>query len=384
KEGIYYFREFNNVPQGRRERVFCGSNPWPNDEYVPRFQTVIWEYFEKTQALASKLLGCMAIFLGWDFFNKEFTNDPFAQIAMFHYPPHPTSKDDPEVWGVGRHTDYGMLTVLLQDDVGGLEVETKDGLWMDVPPVPGSLIINIGDMVEIWTNGAFKAPPHRVKLSATNHRLSVAMFYEPGFESVISPIPVDKALIPLEKSLAKPSLTFPIRYGDYVLTNRMLDFLKRNCPGIVGSTSSTSNLILVENIRRRATRFILRNSNLCYKAHLIKLKLLPLSYWLEYLDFFFKCLHGLIDFTHELSYYFSFLKGNTRCASSGLHLKITLMWNSLPKNIKDSDIISSFKSKLKSFYFTKLLNAFDRDNFRSFKLICHKCRSVNTSSVCTC
>lgn len=230
KEGIYYFREFN-VPQGRRERVFCGSNPWPNDEYVPRFQTVIGEYFEKTQALASKLLGCMAIFLGLerDFFNKEFTNDPFAQIAMFHYPPHPTSKDYPEVWGVGRHTDYGMLTVLLQDDVGGLEVETKDGLWMDVPPVPGSLVINIGDMVEIWTNGAFKAPPHRVKLSATNHRLSVAMFYEPGFESVISPIPVDKALIPLEKSMAKPSLTFPIRYGDYVLS-KYCSILPENKP----------------------------------------------------------------------------------------------------------------------------------------------------------
>ena len=128
----------------------------------------------------------------------------------------------------------------------------------------------------------------------------------------------------------------------------------------------------------------------------------PLSYWLEYLDlvFFFKCLHGLIDFTHEFSYYFSFLKGNMRCASSGLHLKlnafrmssfwdfyfnrITLMWNSLPKNIKDSDTISSFKSKLKSFYFTRLLNAFDGDNFHSFKLICPKCRRVNTSSVCTC
>ena len=199
----------------------------------------------------------------------------------------------------------------------------------------------------------------------------------------------------------------------------------RNCAGIVGSTvllrlycslvrshfcfcsqlwapqSSTSNLILFENIRRRATRFILRNSNLCYKAHLIKLKLLPLSYWLEYLDlvFYFKCLHGLIDFTHEFSY-FSFLKGNTQCASSGLHLKlnafrtssfwdfyfnrISLMWKSFPKNIKDSDTISSFKSKLKSFYFTRLLNAFDGENFHSFKLICPKCRRVNTSSVCTC
>ena len=148
---------------------------------------------------------------------------------MFHYPPHPTSKDDPEVWGVGRHTDYGMLTVLLQDDVGGLQVETKDGLWTDVPPVPGSLIINTGDMVEIWTNGAFKAPPHRVKLSATNHRLSVAMFYEPGFESVISPIPVDKALIPLEKFMTKPSLTFPIRYGDYVLS-KYCSILSENKP----------------------------------------------------------------------------------------------------------------------------------------------------------
>ena len=96
--------------------------------------------------------------------------------------------------------------------------------------------------------------------------------------------------------------------------NRMLGFRKRNCAGIVGSTvllrlycslvrshfcfcpqSSTSNLILVENIRRRATRFILRNSNLCYKACLIKLKLLPLSYWLEYLDlvFFLSAFMGL-------------------------------------------------------------------------------------------
>lgn len=220
KEGIYYFRDFNNVPQGRKERVFCGCNPWPSDEYVPRFQAVIKEYFEKTQTLASKLLSCIALFLGLekDFFDKKFTDDPFAQIGMFHYPPHPTSKDDSEMWGVGRHTDYGMLTVLLQDDVGGLEVETTDGLWINVPPVPGSLVINIGDMIEIWTNGAFKAPPHRVKLSPTSHRLSVAMFYEPGFDSIISPIPVDKALIPLEKSMAKPSLSFPIRYGDYVLS----------------------------------------------------------------------------------------------------------------------------------------------------------------------
>ena len=116
--------------------------------------------------------------------------------------------------------------------------------------------------------------------------------------------------------------------------NRMLGFLKRNCAGIVGSTAllslycllvcshfcfcsqlwarqSIMSNLLVENIQRRATHFILRNSNLFYKVRQIKLKLLPLNYWLEYLDlvFFFKCLHGHIDLTHEFSYYFFFSKG---------------------------------------------------------------------------
>ena len=152
-----------------------------------------------------------------DFFDKKFTDDPFAQLAMFHYPPHPVTKDGQEVWGVGRHTDYGMLTILLQDDVGGLQVEAKDGSWIDVPPVPESFVINIGDMLEIWTSGAFKAGPHRVKVSPTKHRLSVATFYDPGFDCVISPIPLDKTLIPLEATVSKLSLAFPIRYGDYVL-----------------------------------------------------------------------------------------------------------------------------------------------------------------------
>ena len=121
------------------------------------------------------------------------------------------------MWGVGRHTDYGMLTILLQDDVGGLQVETKGGSWIDVPPVPGSFVVNIGDMLEIWTSGAFKAGPHRVKASPTKHRLSVATFYDPGFDCVISPIHLDKTLIPLEKTASKPSLTFPIHFGDYIL-----------------------------------------------------------------------------------------------------------------------------------------------------------------------
>ena len=153
-----------------------------------------------------------------DFFSKRYTDDPLAQLGMFHYPPHPASKDGHEVWGVIKHTDFGILTILLQDDVGGLQVETKDGTWIEVPPIPGSFVVNLGDMMEIWTNGAFKAGPHRVKVSTTKHRFSVVMFYDPGFDCVISPIPLEKALIPLPKTAAKLRMDFPIRYGDYVVT----------------------------------------------------------------------------------------------------------------------------------------------------------------------
>ncbi|XP_068700949.1 probable iron/ascorbate oxidoreductase DDB_G0283291 [Montipora capricornis] len=219
KEGIYYFRDFTSVPQDRKEVAFCGANPWPKEEDVPDFQEVVQSYFEKTQKLASSLLCCIALSLGLeeDFFTKKFTQDPFAQIGMFHYPPHSASKEDHEVWGVGRHTDYGVLTILLQDEVGGLQVETKDGSWIEVPPVPGSFVVNLGDMLEVWTSGALRAGPHRVKTSPTKHRLSVAMFYGPGFDCVVSPIPLDKTLIPLECTANKLSLNFPVRYGDYVL-----------------------------------------------------------------------------------------------------------------------------------------------------------------------
>lgn len=218
KEGIYYFSEFKDISEDRSEAVFCGHNPWPKEEYVHGFQQVIQEYFEKTQALASKILSCIALSLGLskDFFNQKFTQQPFAQIGLFHYPPHTTVKRDCDVWGVGRHTDYGVLTILLQDDVGGLQVETKDGSWIEVPPVPGSFVINLGDILEVWTRGAVRAAPHRVKVSSTHNRLSVAMFYAPGFDCVVMPIPLDKTLIPLEYMSEKLSLDFPIRFGDYI------------------------------------------------------------------------------------------------------------------------------------------------------------------------
>lgn len=77
------------------------------------------------------------------------------------------------------------MTILAQDDCGGLQVETRKGVWIDAPPIKGSFIINIGDMLDIWTGGEYKATPHRVKNISGRDRLSIPFFFDPHFDSVI-------------------------------------------------------------------------------------------------------------------------------------------------------------------------------------------------------
>ena len=117
---------------------------------------------------------------------------------------------------------------------------------------------------------------------------------------------------------------------------------------------------------------------------------MPLNYWLEYLDlvFFFKYLHGHVDLTGSFNFYFSFVASQTHQACSGLNLKINNNHTStfrdyyIPNDVRLAESIDSFKRKLKSFYFKRLFNVFDGDNFRTFKIICPKCRRVNTLTAC--
>ena len=91
-------------------------------------------------------------------------------------------------YGVGEHTDYGLLTLLRQDDVGGLTVRTRDG-WVDAPPVPESFVCNIGDMLDRATGGYYRSTPHRVRLNASGRdRLSFPLFLDPDFDARIEPI----------------------------------------------------------------------------------------------------------------------------------------------------------------------------------------------------
>ena len=205
----------------------------------------------------------------------------------------------------------------------------------------------------------------------------------------------------------------------------MLGFIKRNCSRYLHSNalkalylalvrshlgyccqlwapqSVIRNILLIESIQRRATKFLCNYSNASYKERLVQLNLLPLNYWLEYLDlvFFFKCKSGL--YAIDLSKYVTFSAGTTRRGSSGLYLKhnciprtssfrdtyfirIVNTWNALPNNIKAISILNTFKSKLKAFFFERLRLVFDQDNVRSYKIACPKCRSIKPLTLCPC
>ena len=206
--------------------------------------------------------------------------------------------------------------------------------------------------------------------------------------------------------------------------NRMLGFLKRNCAGILDSKalkllylslvrshlsycsqvwapqSVVKDILLIESVQRRATRFICKNNELSYRERLQKLNLLSINYWLELLDlvFFFKCMHGLVKL--NISNFVSFNQGRTRRSTAGVYLKtprtrtscfrdsylnrIVNLWNSRPDIVKNCTTVSGFKNQLKKFYFSRLFRVFDADNIRSYKIVCPKCRRINPLNVCSC
>src|SRR3984893_8695034 len=109
--------------------------------------------------------------------------EPLTLFRIFNYPP----PADPTLWGVGEHTDYGLLTILLQDDAGGLEVKSRSR-WVSAPSVPGSLVCNIGDMLDRMTGGLYRSTPHPVRNPAPRDRLSFPFFFDPNFFAPVRPL----------------------------------------------------------------------------------------------------------------------------------------------------------------------------------------------------
>lgn len=161
-----------------------GPNQWPS--HFPALRAPADEYFAACEKLGRSILAAIACSLGEpeDFFEPH-CSEPMVQMRMFHYPPPPEGQAG--LYGSSPHTDYGMITLLAQDPIGGLEVQTLTGEWVSAPYIEGTLVINIGDMLSRWTNDIYHSTLHRVINRARRDRYSVAMFYHLNAESLVTP-----------------------------------------------------------------------------------------------------------------------------------------------------------------------------------------------------
>lgn len=159
-------------------------NLWP--ENPSDFSEILHEYALKVKSMMNHLSKAMArsLKLEENSFLNQFGDQSVMQVRFNFYPP--SSRTD--VFGVKPHSDRSGITVLLQDrEVEGLQV-LKDGAWYTVPVIPDALVVNLGDQMQIMTNGIFKSPVHRVLTNANKLRLSVALFSEPEAEKEIGPV----------------------------------------------------------------------------------------------------------------------------------------------------------------------------------------------------
>lgn len=197
KAGLYFGTELPaDHPTVQQRLPMHGPNQWPSYD-DGSFRSTVLDYMEAMTNLGSLLMEAVALGLGLPpyYFSERFTTDPTRLFRIFYYPPH-TWEEQEDEWGVREHTDMGFLTLLKQDDCGGLQVKGRQGAWIDVPPSPDTFIVNIGDMLELWTWGILKANPHRVRNQANRGRLSFPFFYDPNWKSTLERI--DQHLLPLE------------------------------------------------------------------------------------------------------------------------------------------------------------------------------------------
>jgi isopenicillin N synthase-like dioxygenase len=186
KEGFQFHREVD--PETSGDRGYRGGNLWP--ENLPGFRAQMETYHAAVMQLGIRLMGCLALSLDLpeDYFAPGL-EDLMCSVRLLHYPPQGADSDRNQL-GAGAHTDWGSITMLLQDDCGGLEVRHASGEWMRATPVPGALIVNLGDMVRRWTNDIYHSTMHRVLNNVANRdRYSVAAFFNPNYNYRVTCLP---------------------------------------------------------------------------------------------------------------------------------------------------------------------------------------------------
>ena len=171
-------------PDHQAGSPLLGPNVWPSEQ--PEFQRDIYRYFEEAMALGKRLyrLFALALKMPEDFFVPLVTK-PCAQLRILFYPD--TEPKEAAV-GIGPHTDYESFTLLWQSEAG-LQVQNRAGKWIEAPPIPGTFIINIADMMMRWTNDLFVSTPHRVINLSGKKRYSLALFFAANHDTIVECLP---------------------------------------------------------------------------------------------------------------------------------------------------------------------------------------------------
>ena len=185
----------------------AGPNQWPVE--MPSLKKNMCDYRDAMIHLGSKMVEVFAVAFGLEATAlNQFFVDPTFFLRLHRYAPQPDNAPKGQ-FGIAPHTDIGFMTFVAQDDVGGLEVKHPTEGWITVPNIPGTFILNAGDMLKRWTNGGFASVPHRVLNNSDQVRYSIPFFFDPNMHAMI-----DVLESPLSDS---PRKFEPIMYGDYVM-----------------------------------------------------------------------------------------------------------------------------------------------------------------------
>jgi len=195
-----------------------GPNQWPeelSDSTTPisilSWKKNILDFFDELLVLGRRILKAFAIHLELpEYYFENMFKKPMALLRFLNYPPsiHKTTSTQ---LGCGEHTDYGFLTLLLQDSIGGLQIQNSEGKWIDAIPIEGSFVVNIGDMMARITNDKFKATRHRViNNHTTKNRISIPFFFDPHYNTKAE-------CLASCQSQNNPSKYPPVIYGDHLI-----------------------------------------------------------------------------------------------------------------------------------------------------------------------
>ena len=185
-----------------------GPNQWP--DFMPELRQALDAYYEAIGLAGADLLRAVAVGLGIapGFFAPKY-GKRLQRTQIVYYPPHPPMAESDQ-FGVAPHTDYGCITLLYQDNSGGLQVrELSTDSWIEATPIEGSLVVNVGDLLARWSNDRFRSTLHRVINRSGHERYSIATFYDPTFSAVVDPCDLGVA--------TEARLYSPVTAGAYIL-----------------------------------------------------------------------------------------------------------------------------------------------------------------------